>query len=287
MNKGCLIFAYNGDIDYGSQAVLAAALVQKHLKVPTSVVTNVATLEALNTKFSNLPFDKIILTDAPTDSNKRILNNGQDSKGLISFMNGNRSSAWELTPYDRTLIIDSDFLVLSNVLNQYWNVDCSFMITPGMVELTQIDRDTKDYFISPYSINLLWATSIMFTKNSETKLLFDLVLHVKENYKHYAALYHFDPIHYRNDYGFSIACHILGNHGQYPWHGELPCPVFLRDVDEIHNVQKDQITFILKDYSKNDNSLLAHIKHQDIHVMNKHSILNRLDELLTIAGYNV
>ena len=60
MNKGCLIFAYNGDIDYGSQAVLAAKLVNKHLKVPVSVVTNADTLSSISEKFKNLPFDKVI-----------------------------------------------------------------------------------------------------------------------------------------------------------------------------------------------------------------------------------
>jgi hypothetical protein len=287
MTQGCLIFAYNGDIDYGSQAVVAAALAQKNLKVPVSVVTNIATHKAMTKKFTTLPFDKIILTDAPNTKNLRKLNNGQKSATLISFANGNRSSAWELTPYDRTLIIDSDFLVLSNTLSQYWDSKESFLINPGMIDLTQIDKDPKDYLISNYSIKLLWATNIMFSKNAEAKLAFDLAIHVKENYAYYAAQYHFDPVQFRNDYAFSIACHILGGHGTAQWHGELPCPVFIRDVDDIHAITNEQITFILKDYTKPDNSLITHTKQQDVHIMNKHSIIDNLPALLTLADYNV
>ena len=284
MTQGCLIFAYNSDIDYGSQAVVAASMAQKHLKVPVSIVTDSKTLEAINNNFDSLPFDQIILTDTPSSDNKRVLNDGQRSKNLISFVNGNRSSAYELTPYDRTLIIDSDFLILSNKLSQYWDTDYSFLISPGMTDLTQLDNNPKDYFISNYSIKLLWATTIMFTKNEESKLLFDLVLHIKENYSYYAALYHFDPVHYRNDYAFSVACHILGGYGQDQWHGELPCPVFIRDVDDIHTVTENQITFVLKDYTKTGNSLIARTRDQDVHIMNKHSILTHLTELLTLAG---
>jgi alpha-N-acetylglucosamine transferase len=129
MTRGCIIFAYDGEIDYGSQAVVAAKLVQRHLGVPVSIITDVDTYESIQTKFNQLPFDKIILTDIPNDKNKRILSNGTRSSNLISFVNGNRNHAWELTPYDRTLVIDSDFLVLSNVLNQYWDVDYDFLIT--------------------------------------------------------------------------------------------------------------------------------------------------------------
>ena len=283
MTRGCIIFAYNGEIDYGSQAVVAAKLVQRHLGVPVSIITDVDTYESIQTKFNQLPFDKIILTDIPNDKNKRILSNGTRSSNLISFVNGNRNHAWELTPYDRTLVIDSDFLVLSNALNQYWDVDYDFLITPGMIDLAQVDRDPKDFYISKYSISMLWATNIMFTKNAESKLVFDLVLHIKENYAYYAALYYFDPVHFRNDYAFSIACHIMSNHGQDPWHGELPCPVLIRDIDEIHKVQEEQITFILKDRKTSNNSILARTKHQDVHVMNKYSILNKLDDLLKVA----
>jgi hypothetical protein len=278
MNKGCLIFAYNADIDYGSQAVLAAKLANKYLGVPVSVVTNQETLDFLNEKFSELPFDQIVLTGTPPEKNQRGLRDGQKSQKVVSFINGNRGNAWELTPYDRTLIIDSDFLVFSNKLNQYWESKHSFLINPGMIDLSDIERDARDYHLNKYSINLLWATNIMFSKNAEAKLFFDMVLHVKNNYSYYAGLYQFPSGQYRNDFSFSIACHILGEYG------ELPCPVFIRDVDDIHQVDTDQITYVLKDYSKNGNSLLARTKDQDVHIMNKHSILNNFEGLIALAN---
>lgn len=48
MKKGCLIFAHDGSIDYGSQAVLAAKLAIKHLGVPVSLVTDADTLSLIH-----------------------------------------------------------------------------------------------------------------------------------------------------------------------------------------------------------------------------------------------
>ena len=282
MTRGCLIFAYDGEIDYGSQAVVAAALVNKNLSIPVSLVTNIKTLENIKNKFKDLPFDQILLNDPIDDKNKRILTQGSTYRESVSFVNGNRYTAWYITPYKETLIIDSDFLVLSNTLNNFWDSEYSFLITPGAVDLSS-DKNPRDYFLSSYSLRQLWATVIMFKKDEESKMLFDLVVHIKENYAYYAGLYYFDSGQFRNDFAFSIACHILGGQGQYQWHGELPSPVFIRDVDDIYEVSSDQVTYLLKDYAKEGNFIVCRTKDQDAHIMNKHSILSKVPELLSLT----
>lgn len=274
MTQGCLLFAHNGAIDYGSQAVLAARLAIKHLGVPVSLVTDQATLDSISLP---LPFDKIILTPKPNTTNWRYLSNGDTSES-VEFINSNRASAYDLTPYDRTLLIDTDFLILSNTLNKYWNDASDFLITDRMIDLTYLGQAQTDYVISPYSINMLWATNIMFTKNHNTQLIFDMVEHVKDNYLYYSRLYDFSPIQYRNDFAFSIACHTLGNYGI------LPSPIFIRDVDLLVKIDKTQLLFLLKDYNKQDNYLLLKTQGQDIHFMNKRNLLDNLDSLLELAN---
>jgi hypothetical protein len=280
MNKGCLLFAHNGTLDYGSQAVLAARLAKKHLGVPICIVTDIDTMNAMTDRFKgDLPFDQMVIVEKPEVTNFRKMNG---VNGVVEFNNSNRSSAWDLTPYDRTLIIDTDFLIFSDKLNDYWNSSYDFLITPGMAELQEEFVKPTDHKLSETSINLLWATNIMFTKNQETKLIFDLVSFIKQNYSYFSHLYEFLTDQYRNDFAFSIACHILSGHGMDPIHGELPVPLFFIDTDEIIDVKENgQINFLLK--TRLQKSLLAKCIGQDVHIMNKKSLIENIDKFLELV----
>jgi hypothetical protein len=284
MNKGCLIFAHNSpEVDYGSQAVLSALLISKTLKVPVSLVTDQGTIDYAKTKFDSFPFDQIIIVDAPVRTNYRRLYNGAENQKNISFINSNRNDAWELTPYDRTLVVDADFLVFSDHLNKYWDCEESFLISPGMIDPLIVDLDPKDHWVSRNSIRMLWATNFMFTKNQETKLFFDLMHHIQENYAYYGATYDFDASRYRNDYVFSIACHIMSNFGQARWHGELPSPLLIRDIDELIKIDDKGILFLLHDYTRQLHPTLFRTARQDLHLMNKWALLSNMEQLLEIA----
>jgi hypothetical protein len=283
MTQGCLLFAHDGKLDYGSQAVLAAKLAVKHLAVPVSLVTDQTTLDNIHRSFDQLPFDQIILVDKPKADNKRYLSNGDDSE-IVEFINSNRSTAYSLTPYDRTLLLDTDFLILSNSLSRFWNDASDFLITVQMIDLTYLGHNQRHSKLSQYSIDMLWATNIMFTKNEQTKLIFDLVEHIKEHYHYYGRLYDFDSTQYRNDFAFSVACHILGGHGSEKCYSELPSPIFIRDVDQLINVNADQLTFLLKDYNIPDNYNLLKTVGQDVHMMNKRCLLDNLDRLMELAN---
>lgn len=278
MTKGCIIFAHDGDIDYGSQAVLAAKLATKHLKVPVSLISDQQTIYNIQHKFDQLPFDQIIQVDLPANTNKRNISNT-----VVSFINTNRASVWDLTPYDRTLVIDSDFLIFSDTLNKYWNDDHHFLITPGMLDLLD-DSGERAYKLSQYTINMLWATNFMFTKNNETKIFFDLIEHIRAEYSYYSRLYEFNDDQYRNDYAFSIACHLMSNYGLASWHGDLPCPLIFKLTDDIVDIKPNsQITFLVKEYQFEDYYLAKSIN-QDIHIMNKHSLLENLSKLLELTN---
>jgi hypothetical protein len=278
MNQGCLIFAHDSDIDYGSQAVLAAKLAHKHLNVPISLVADSQTISSIHANFNDHPFDSVIEVPKPITNNRRNL-----AGTNIGFINANRASAWELTPYDRTLLLDSDFLIFSDTLNKYWNAPYDFLITPGMLDLLE-KKDAKAYKISPYTIDMLWATNIMFTKNESTKILFDLVEHIRSEYEYYAHLYEFNKDQYRNDYAFSIACHILSDHGLSQYHGELAVPLLFKDSDELIEVKENgQLTFLMQEPQNQKNYILTKAKDQDVHIMNKYSLLDNLPKLLELA----
>jgi hypothetical protein len=273
MNCGCLLFAHNGEIDYGSQAVLAAKLVVKHLKVPVHLVTDKLTYDDLTTKFTDLPFASHSIIDF-ADTNKRRLNNE-----MVKFNNGSRASAYDLTPFERTLVIDTDFLIFNDNLNSYWQDPHDFLITPGMLELTETRLAPTEYEVSQYTIPMLWATNLMFTKNDYTKILFDLVAYIRQEYEYFSKLYEFNPWHYRNDFAFSIACHMMNGYSSEKWHGELPVPLLFTEEDYIVDIKNSgQINFITPQ------DLLIKTKDQNVHLMNKRDILKNLDKLMELAN---
>lgn len=265
MTTGCVIFAYNGDIDYGSQAVLAARLVRKFLKIPVTLITDANTLDSTDVSV----FDGLVVSSVETD-NKRQL-----SGKTISFKNTNRSSVFDLTPYDRTLVIDSDFLVFSDRLTHYLEADRDFMICEGMSDL--LGRPGGNLLLHPASVPMLWATNIIFNKSPDNKVLFDLVDHIRDNWQYYGALYKFDTRRFRNDYAFSIACHVMGGMGTDKFHTALPSPVLFNDKDSIVKISTEGITVLT------DNNRLVKTQGQDIHLMNKFDLLTNIGQLTELA----
>ncbi len=261
MTTGCLIFAYDGDIAYGPQAMLAAKLVKKNLGIPVTLITDSDTLMNIDQTI----FDSIKINSVESN-NTRVLG-GQ----TISFKNINRSHAYDTTPYDRTLVIDSDFLVLSNNLKTYLDSNRPFMICEGMNDFLQ--RDKNNELLNPASVPMLWATNIIFSKSPEVKALFDLVDHIRENWEYYGSLYKFDVRRFRNDYAFSVACHILSGFGIEKFYNLIPAPVLFTDKDKLVQLKNKTFTFLM------DETVLVRTKDQDIHYMNKYELLENLNIL--------
>jgi hypothetical protein len=270
MTQGCLIFAYDGDILYGPQAVLAACLVRKHLNIPVSLVTDATTMSTLK---GHQVFENIYIREVGDVTNTRIIN---DTK--VIWKNTNRSSAYDITPYDRTLVIDSDFLVLSDRLTHYLNSNADFMICPNMQDLHP-DRTGSQVLADPASVPMLWATNIVFNKTPEVAALFNLVEHIRENWIYYCGLYKFNSIRFRNDYAFTIACHTLGGFGLDKFYVNLPEPVWFTDKDQLVKISGDTLTWAMN----SNNTQFVRTQGQDIHMMNKHDLLNNIDQLMELA----
>ncbi len=284
MNKGILIFAHNSrDVDYALMSLVSAKFAKSNLQFPISLVTDKATVDWMY-EFGSLPkaketFENIIIVERPVTQNTRVLHDGYSFQ-TVPFVNSNRASVWDLTPYDRTLLIDSDFLIMSDRLNEYWEVDSSILLSPSMKDVRGDRKGILDSWVSETGIPLYWATTVMFTKNNESKIFFDLVDVIRTNYNYFADLFRFNPNQYRNDISFSIAKHMLNgfeNRGE-----DLPPILTLLDKDLIHSIDKNQLRVYLNDSMSEDHVVLASIKDSDVHVMNKQSIVRNAKEFLEI-----
>jgi hypothetical protein len=282
MNNGILIFVYNNrDVDYARSSLISAFLAKNNLNVPVSIVTDESTIKWMKEsdvyQYAERLFDKIILTERSKKINYRNLRNGNLDKKSVLFLNDNRCKAWELTPYDRTLLIDSDFLIYSDNLSKYWEADSSVLISSSMKDIRGDRIGYHDVYISDTAPDLRWATTVMFSKDRESKTFFDLVESIKENYQYFSDLYSFPAEQYRNDISFSIAHHMLSGFvcsSDY----FLPPILTVQDIDSIQDVGKDFIRIYINDPLSGEDNFLCNLKHTDIHVMNKNAIVENFDK---------
>lgn len=286
MTKGIILFAHNSEkVDYGLMAIISGGLAKKNLSVPVSLVTDKWTIDWLkNTNMYERAkeiFDKIIEIEKPYSNNVRKLHDGFLSE-IVPFVNSNRCSVYDLTPYERTLLIDTDYLIFSDRLNEYWDVDSSIMLSSGMNDIVGNRKGILDTRISETGIHMYWATTVMFTKDEHSKFFFGLVDYIKENYIYYADLFRFNPKQYRNDISFSIAKHIMDGFST-DLSFSLPEVLTVQDRDTIHEIKSDGSMIVLLDKPHDcGNFWLASINKQDVHLMNKQSIIRNKDELLKL-----
>lgn len=287
MTKGVLLFAHNSrQLDYLKLSIIAGKLTKNNLSVPVSLVTDESTLEWA--KESNLydqimeTFEHVISEEKFIDNNYRVLNDG-DFKETVPFRNSTRTDAWKFTPYDRTLVIDSDFFIFSNNFSDYWDIDQDFLISEGVRDVNDQDRmQYFDRYISDTGVRLLWATTMMFTKNEHTEMFFNLVKHIQDNYLMYSEIYRYDHRIYRNDISFSLAYHIFSGFTNY---NEYFLPPVLSAIDKDILVDIDingKLTFLINDSLKNS-YVATSLINTDIHIMNKQSVIRNFEKLIEIS----
>lgn len=288
MSRGVLMYAHNNaEIDYFKIACANALMVKKNLQVSVTLVTDEGTLDwgkkSLGEEFVNRCFEHIILTKRIWSfENKRTFSDTSASQKTLQFYNCNHWEAFELSPYDETLFIDTDYLIMSSALSNCWGSEGDFMInhkifTPGL------DKDPYSKYIDDFGIRLYWATVIYFKKTELAKFVFDTVKHIQENYNYYKQLYYFSNGMFRNDNAFSIAVHMLnGFTDNNVLIKELPITGLLMswDVDDIYRINGINDITVYAEKPTKGTYLLARLKNQDIHIMNKWSISRQSDRLI-------
>jgi hypothetical protein len=265
-------------VDYAKTAIIAAGFAKKHLKVPVSLITDISTVNWMKESGTYTDaiaiFEHIIETERPLPGNYRILHDGEASDN-VPFINSTRSLAYDLTPYSRTLLIDSDFLIMSSRLESYWDIDSSVLIADAMTDVEGSRIGVLDKWVSETGVKLYWATTVMFSKNEESKAFFQLVEFIKENYNYFSDLYRFSPHQYRNDISFSIALHMLNNFETTTI--TLPPILTIQGKDSLEAVSKlGALKFLLNHHST---CYAASIIDHDVHIMNKQSLIRNYDAL--------
>ena len=248
-SKGFLLFAYNtAETDYVSIAERCARLATHTTGLPVSLVTE----EGTQTDYS---WDNVI-TKENTLKNYKV---GE----LGAWRNGGRYNAYDLTPYDETIVIDADYFVIDKNLLKLLEQDFDYRI----MQKNNLPGSHWNLSMSIVGLPYVWATVIIFRKTAKSKMLFDLVKRVQRNYEYYRRLYHMREGNFRNDYAFTIANVLLNGY----------------DLNEDQGIPWNMLTFagVIKSIELHNNLLKIRedkkgyaIPKQDIHVMDKGFLLS-------------
>jgi len=288
--RGVIMFAHNNtEIDYFRLAVVNALLVQKNLGIKNiTVVTDPHSLKqgekTLGKRLIKKAINNIVITEKDKKFkalNQRLYKDTSHNTKTLSFYNANRCDAYDISPYEETLLIDVDYLILSDTLNHCWGHNNELMMNWKYQDIMFERKDPTLSRLNPLGITMYWATVVYFRKTEYVENFFNVVKHVKNNAAYYRDIYKWPGTLYRNDYSFSIAAHMIGGFVDKAI-PQLPTTLYKSfDTDDIHSA--DGLNSIIMYLEKPDepaNFILTKWKDMDLHVMNKWAINRVSDKLM-------
>lgn len=263
MSKGVLLYAMNTkQMDYGKIANVGAMLIEKHLGLPVSVV-----VDKRSTVDPGL-FDQVIVHNPKRNQLDLLEDRGS------SWRNKERHAYLALTPYDQTLVLDSDYLVFNNRLATLFDGVEPLYLTYDAVKTNGDAVEPSERYISEYSLPLVWGTCFYFRKSPEASLFFDLVEYVRSNYGYFTQLYELSTQMYRNDFTFAIAAHMYSGYRA----GAIarnPFPIVTAYPGSIiAKVDYDGLT--LRGHGETNG--ISYHKGISVHMLNKQTILDHYEQ---------
>jgi hypothetical protein len=293
MSRGFLIHAFNNsELDYGTMALSTALLIKKHLKNNNvALITDTGTMlwmeKQHGVKLINSAFDYFNITDnVPISSNRRFHDTRYSSK-VVPYHNSTRADSYDYSPWDETILVDADYLVLDSELDHVWG-NTEHILANRVVKNLRHDVGITgfDARFNSMSIPLYWATLVYFKKTDRVRSIFDLIKFIKEpeNYVYYQKLYKFQPSQYfRNDYALSIALHIISGQIENDGIKNFPTPEILisSEFDNFINFKNGKAYFISED-TKGD--FLLHKVMSNVHVLNKWSLGRMSGKIIEYAS---
>lgn len=262
MTKGAVLFAFNNDkVDYVSQAQWSAARITRHLGIPTTLITDATPDDASM-------FDKVITVESRSGGTRKFDHMNADSSA--TWFNRGRCRAYDLSPYDQTLVLDTDYIVASDQLLCLFRSDQDILCHRFVLDVTDRRNFASDTRFGSIEMPMWWATVLYFRRSQLASSVFAMMHMIEANWYHYSKLYKFPEEPYRNDYAISIALNTVYGHvpDAIP---NIPWPLMTSFYDVYLN-QLEQDCFQLNYVRMVDNQE----RHQrmilrdcDLHVMNK------------------
>ena len=246
-SRGVLLFAFNSTrVDYVAIADQASRLIEHNLKLPITIVTD----HNADLKFN---YDQVIRTDSKT-GNIRIGRNNVP----YEWKNFDRYSAYKLSPYDETVLLDTDYLMLDQSILKLFDQITDYRLQYHMQTPKDLNKDS----MSNNGLPMIWATVVLFKKSPVSEMFFNLIGRIQKNYTYYRTLFGARDTSYRNDFAFSMANIILNGYNSVP-EKTIPWPMTTID-DTVDTIELKDDWIVVKYQDRADV-----IYRQNLHVMDK------------------
>lgn len=256
MTTGALLFAFDNEaIDYVAMAQWSAHNIRRHLGIPVCLVTDRSDPVQ--------GFDQVKVIDATETTGQRYF---EDIDRSVTWKNHDRVSAYDITPWDHTLLLDADYVVASDQLSVFLQTDQPFLCHRWAHDLTGSNDFKSLNHWGRHSMPMWWATVVSFRRSPVAQHVFDLMRMVRDNWQHYKDLYGLRRTNYRNDYALSIAINVISGHTL-----QMPCiPFSLATVMPDHKLTQQQADTYRVDFSDAQGKpRYIQLQDQDFHAMCK------------------
>ena len=256
MSQGIAMFCYDSQLRYSVMCNFNIRQIKCHLDMPVTVYTDEETSPRITGA------DSLVMTDTPS-GNRRFF---KGINQLVDWHNLNRSMVLLDPPYDRTVVIDTDYIVYSSLIKDIIKTDYEFLCYVDSTDATgqgHIGNDT----VGELRIPFCWATVMLITKSQTCRNIGTMMIHIRNNYNYFRRLYRISHTNFRNDYALSIALHQLS--GMMPHPHKIPGRITAL-TDSIKTVLgPDLVQFC---YDKNGETYSGRLENVDVHVMNKEAV---------------
>ena len=251
---GLAMFCYDSEFSYSDLCNFNIRQIKKFLTANITVYTDPTTAEKILD-----PLIDICITEKPS-GNQRVFHN---KNKWMDWHNTNRISILQNPPYDRTVVIDTDYFVYSDRLKTLLESTYDFLCYDNSKELSGAYQAHNEK-IGETGIPFCWATVMLVTKSQFCKDLFKVMSHIKQHYGYYCGLFRINSSIFRNDFVLSMALHYLN--GMTDTNRNIPGSLIcLSDTAEVF-ISTDDVRYR---YNRNNQIFEQHIKNLDIHVLNK------------------
>ena len=287
------MFAYNGqahdfdknklNIDYIKMACANAKNIKKYMQNNNvALITDEAGKDQISRLNAETLFTHIILTKNTSEGKGPNTNINMNVRSMrvgnktirLPWKNQTRPDAYNLSPFDQTILIDSDYFVFDNTLDTIFATDKNILCGKHVKEISNQDSLIDYDRLHHQSIKLFWATVLYFTKSTESMLMFKMMKAVKQNWQFYSRMYKFeDSRTYRNDFAVSVALHVMQGKKESNYY-DLPLTIMcLADK----NLMLNQKSFAFR---YKDGWAGTGFPKQNIHIMNKESAMYVAGEIM-------
>lgn len=248
--RGVLLFSFdNQGIQYSKLALECAGRIRHFLDLPVVVVSD-KPIGGLQT----------LVVPAPS-SNSRYY---PDYKDNLHFLNGNRCLAYDLSPFEETIVMDTDYVVQSSYLENIDSGEFGLTVAANTWFIGDPDVSKDMVELSPDGLKTWWATLFCFDRSLIAQTFFLIWKQVLTDYQFYVDTMGLSGNLVRNDFAVTIALNRLFN-------GAIPHQVHMPLALHTLTTQFEVTSLWPVTFRKGEADI--ELPHIDIHVMHKKSLL--------------